>query len=154
MITDQSSPRKWRYLILVPALMLRLTASPAFEREASEQWEGHTSSQGSLLPQVVSLESEAQVPSSFKCDEPLERYLCNFRAEWIVRITTRHPFHLEVSSSFRLLVFQVFRFTQSPGRMGYSARSPWATFGYYMQWIFLVSPTWRAYTWVLPFLRG
>lgn len=113
--------------------MLRLTASLVVEREASEQWEGHTSSQGSLLPQVVSLESEAQVPSSFKCDERLERYVCNFRAEWIVRITTRHLFHLEVSSSFRLSVFQVFRFTQSPDQMGHRARSPWVTFGYYMQ---------------------
>ena len=99
-----------------------------FEKEASERWEGHTRSQESLLPQVVSLESEAQGPSSFKCDVPLEQYPCNFR---IVRITTRHPFHLEVI--FRLSVFQVFRFTQFPGQVGQRARSLWATFGYYME---------------------
>ena len=107
---------------------------------SEEKLQSRESSQGRLLPQIVSQE----VGMLFTWVRSThEATLCSFRAEWVVQITKWDLPHLGVSWSCRG-VFQVLRFTHSPGWKGYGGQvdADCPKLAYSLR-VFMISPTWR-----------
>lgn len=90
--------------------------------EAKLQVRGRFTQVIKTLPQVVSLEVWVQGPSFTQVWCALRVIPWNLKAEGVIRVTKWCPFHLEVSWSCGLHIFQVFSFIQSPGQKRWWAK--------------------------------